>query len=129
MLGRMTEVQQLVQRYIETWNETDPGRRRALVSEVFTEDAAYTDPLVAVSGHAAIDQFVGAAQAQFAGLRFTLGSPVDAHHDQARFAWHLGEPGAESPIVIGFDVAVMREGRMREVFGFLDKAPSAGAAA
>ena len=125
----MTDVNTLIQRYIDTWNETDSARRRTLIAEVFTEDASYTDPLVAVRGQGSIDQFVATAQAQFAGLRFSLGGPVDAHHDQARFAWHLAAPGSSEPVVIGFDVAVMHAGRMREVYGLLDKAPSAAAPA
>jgi hypothetical protein len=123
----VTDAQTLVNRYIATWNETDPRRRRALIAEVYTENAGYTDPLVAVRGHDAIDQFVGAAQAQFAGLQFSLGGGVDAHHDQARFTWHLGAPGADEPVVIGFDVAVFDDGRLRDVYGFIDKAPSAAA--
>ena len=46
----MTDVNTVVQRYIDTWNETDPRRRRALIADVFTEDAGYTDPLAAVRG-------------------------------------------------------------------------------
>ena len=119
----MADAQTLVQRYIETWNETNPDRRRALIAEIFTDDAGYTDPLAAVRGHEAIDQLVAAAQSQFAGLQFSLGSAVDAHHEQARFAWHLGAPGAAAPLAIGFDVAIMGNGRLREVYGFLDKTP------
>jgi len=55
---------------------------------------------------------------------FTLGSPVDANHNQARFTWHLGPAGSE-PIVIGFDVLVADEkGQIRSVHGFLDKVPA-----
>ena len=123
MLAFVTDVHTLVRRYIDTWNETDPERRRALIAEVFTADAGYTDPLAAVRGHDAIDQLVAAAQSQFGGLQFTLGTPIDAHHNQARFAWHLAAPGSETPVAVGFDVAVMGHGQMREVYGFLDKIP------
>ena len=125
----MTDVNAAIRRYIDMWNETDSRRRRALVAQVFTEEAVYTDPLASVRGHDAIDQFVAAAQAQFPGLEFTLGGPIDAHHDQARFAWHLGAPGSSDPLVIGFDVALVKDGRLHEVYGFLDKVPSAAASA
>jgi hypothetical protein len=124
MLCSVTDIASVIERYIDVWNETDASRRRQLIAEVFAEDAQYTDPLAAVRGHDGIDQFVAAAQSQFAGLQFSLGGPIDAHHDQARFTWHLGAPGATEPVVIGFDVAVMNDGRVREVFGFLDKVPS-----
>jgi len=78
-----------------------------------------------VTGWEAIDQTVAAVQRQFAGLVFSLGGPVDAHHDQARFTWHLGTPGALEPTIVGFDVAVTQSGRFRQVYGFLDKVPSA----
>jgi SnoaL-like domain len=120
----MTDVQRVIERYIDVWNATDPGPRRELIGEVFTEDAAYSDPLAAVRGRDAIDEFIAAAQAQFAGLQFSLGGPIDAHHDQARFTWHLGAPGIEEPVVIGFDVAIFNDGRIRDVYGFLDKVPS-----
>lgn len=125
MLCSVTDFSRVIQKYIDVWNETDAARRRQLIAEVFAEDAAYTDPLAAVHGHEGIDQFIAAAQAQFAGLQFSLGSPIDAHHDQARFSWHLGAPGVTEPLAIGFDVAVMNGGRLREVYGFLDKMPSA----
>jgi SnoaL-like protein len=129
MLCHMTDVQRLIDRYIDVWNATDPQMRRELIAEVFAEDAAYTDPLAAVRGRDAIDQFVAAAQAQFAGLKFSLGGPIDAHHDQARFQWHLTAPGMAEPVAIGFDVAVFGDGRLRQVYGFLDKVPSTAAAA
>ena len=51
---------------------------------------------------------------------------VDAHHEQARFTWHLGPEGAAEPIVVGFDVAVLNGGgQIRSVYGFLDKVPAA----
>ena len=53
-----------------------------------------------------------------------LAGPVDAHHDQLRFTWHLGPEGQEAPVV-GSDVAVTDgTGRIRTVLGFLDRVPT-----
>ena len=118
-------MQEIIERYIECWNQTDPVARRALIDAVWTADASYTDPLADVRGREAIDAVIGAAQAQFPGLVFSLGGPVDANHNQARFTWHLGPDGGEA-IVIGFDVAVVdASGRLAAVYGFLDKVPAA----
>ena len=118
----MSDFDTLVQRYLAAWNETDPQRRSAAVEEVFAADVRYVDPLAAVEGRAALDGLIGAVQQQFPGFVFSPGGPVDAHHDQARFTWHLGRPGEEPP-VIGFDVAELApDGRIRLVLGFLDKA-------
>ncbi|WP_290057688.1 nuclear transport factor 2 family protein [Amycolatopsis solani] len=118
----MNDVRGLVEQYIAVWNETDGDKRRALIADVFAGDAGYTDPLGAVAGHDGIDQFVGGAQQQFAGLTFSLPAAPDAHHDLARFQWHLGTPGAE-PVAIGFDVVELRDGKIAAVHGFLDKMP------
>ncbi|AIJ23096.1 nuclear transport factor 2 family protein [Amycolatopsis methanolica] len=120
----MTDYTALAQGYIDVWNETDADKRRALVEELFTPEALFTDPIGSVRGTAAIDEFIGAAQAQFAGLEFSLGGAVDGHHDQARFMWHLSAPGATEPLAIGFDVVVVEDGRIERLLGFLDKVPS-----
>jgi hypothetical protein len=121
----MTTYDDLAQRYIDTWNETDPDARRAAVDQLYTEDARYIDPLAAADGRDAIAAMIGSVQEQFPGFVFRLAGTVDGHHNQARFGWELGPAGAEAPIV-GFDVAVAdADGRIQTVLGFLDKVPAA----
>ena len=118
-------MQEIIDRYIAAWNETEAAARRELVGSLWAADGSYTDPLADVQGPDAIAGLMGAAQQQFAGLVFTLGGPVDANHNQARFTWHLGPDGGE-PVVIGFDVVVLDgDGRIASVHGFLDKVPAA----
>jgi hypothetical protein len=120
----MSDIQHTAEAYIAVWNETDPAARRALITELFTENAEFTDPLGEVQGRGGIDQLVAGAQAQFAGLVFSVAGNADGHHDIARFTWHLGTPGAEEPLVIGFDVIKVLDGRISQIHGFLDKVPS-----
>jgi hypothetical protein len=124
MTGKDIPMQEIVERYIASWNETDAPSRRKLVEEIWADQASYIDPLAEAHGRDAIDAVIAAVQAQFPGFVFTLLGPVDAHHGQARFTWGLGPANAE-PLVIGFDVAVAAEdGRLRTVLGFLDKVPA-----
>jgi len=121
----MTAPTDLAARYLAAWNETDTEARRAAVDALFTEDARYTDPLADVAGREAIAATIAAVQGQFPGFVFRLAGPVDGHHDQLRFTWHLGPDGQEAPIA-GFDVAVTDgAGRIRSVLGFLDRVPAA----
>jgi hypothetical protein len=100
----------LIARYLDCWNETDPAARRKLIDGTWAAHASYIDPLAA-------------AQAQFPGFVFSLAGPVDAHHQQVRFSWGLGPEGAE-PLIVGFDVAVAGDdGKLVTVLGFLDKVP------
>src|SRR5438309_10545626 len=108
----------LIDRYLATWNETDAGKRRALIDELFSVDATYVDPMAEAHGRDAIDATIAAVQAQFPGFVFTPAGPVDAHHRQARFTWGLGPDGAD-PLVVGFDVAVTDDdGHITTVPGF-----------
>ncbi|MDG2538099.1 nuclear transport factor 2 family protein [Dyella jiangningensis] len=118
-----THAYALAERYIASWNETDALRRRNLIEDVYNEHARYTDPMVDAKGWEAIDATVAAVQNMFPGHRFALAGDVDAHHDTLRFQWHLAAPGADEPLVIGFDVASLQDGRIGQVFGFLDKVP------
>ena len=118
------EIDDLVARYLQTWNETDPGARRKAIDELWADDGVYTDPLAVAVGQDAIDALIAAVQGQFPGLVFTLAGPVDAHHNLARFTWHLG-PQDEEALVVGFDVVVLgHDGRISHVHGFLDKVPA-----
>ena len=113
----------IAERYIAIWNETNAGRRRAVIDELFTDRCEYIDPNVAAHGRAELEGFIGAVQSQYPGVVFTIAGQVDAHHDQARFTWHAVAPGMLEPVAIGFDVMVLDGGRIRSVYGFLDKSP------
>ena len=111
---------ELVARYLETWNETDPRARRKAIDELWAQDGVYTDPIAVAAGRDQIDATIGAVQEQFPGLVFTLAGEVDAHHDIARFTWSLGDD-----MVVGFDVLVLdADGQISKVHGFLDKVPA-----
>jgi SnoaL-like domain len=118
---------QLVERYLDTWNEADPDARKSAVATIWAEDARYVDPLADVEGRDQLSGLIGAVQAQVPGHVFRLaGDRVDAHHNVVRFGWELVPESGGEPVAIGFDVAVTDgDGRIRSVLGFLDKAPGA----
>ncbi len=110
----MTDPTTSVRTYIEMWNETDPERRRQLVSETLTDDATYLDPIMAGNGADEISDMIGAAQAQFPGHSFALVSGPDVHHDRVRFTWSLS-PAAGDPVAVGVDFATTADdGRIRQ---------------
>ena len=120
----MTATPAHAHRYLAAWNETDPDARRTAIADLFADDVRYTDPLAEVEGREQLEAAIVAVQQQFPGFVFSLAGPVDAHHDQVRFTWHLGPEGQEAPIA-GFDVAVVdAHGRIATVLGFLDRVPA-----
>lgn len=118
------DVQTIVTRYLEAFNEADADRRREHLEALYTTDCTYIDPHVDLQGAEQIDAFIAQTQERFPGVTFTLGSPIDAHHNQARFQWHAGPADAPSTY-IGFDVIVTEDGRIRNVYGFTDVGPAA----
>jgi hypothetical protein len=121
----MSDYDAVVDRYLAVWNEPDEAARRAAVDELFADGVSYVDPLAAVEGRAALDALLGAVRQQFPGHAFTVGGPVDGHHDQVRFTWNLASATSADPLVVGFDVAELdADGRINRVLGFIDKAPA-----
>lgn len=108
--------------YIDTWNETDDARRRALLDAHWVPDTCYDDPLMQARGAAQLAGLVGAVHQRFPGFRFTLRGTPDGHGDFVRLAWSLGPAGGEAPIE-GSDVIRIVEGRIRDVIGFIDRVP------
>ncbi len=120
----MSHINEIVHEYLDVFNETDEAGRRTRLRELFVGDGTYTDPHVDLRGAEQIDAFIAATHERFPGFRFTLGSEIDAHHDQARFQWHAAPAGVTEPTYVGFDVLVTDGARVRSVYGFTDSAPA-----
>ncbi|MGV9289511.1 nuclear transport factor 2 family protein [Streptomyces sp. NPDC003719] len=113
-----------VARYFEAWNAGAEARDKA-VAAAWTADGGYTDPLADVRGHEQIAALITAAHEQFPGFVFRLSGAVDGHHDTARFSWELVNEADGSAPVAGSDVITLDgEGRIRAVYGFLDRVPA-----
>ncbi len=120
----MTNPKTVAERYIATWNETDPDKRAALLRGAWAEDVSYADPLAKVAGAEALGVLIGGVHGRFPGFRFALIGEPDGHGDHVRLAWSLGPEGAPAPIE-GSDVVTISNGRIANVVGFLDKVPQA----
>ena len=121
----VTQIEKVADRYIAVWNEPDAEGRRRAVAELWTEGGTYTDPLVAAEGWQAIEEVINGVREQFSGYVFELIGDADAHHNVVRFRWELVPEGSDESVVEGFDVAVVADdGRVSDVYGFLDKIPT-----
>ena len=115
------DLSNLIDRYIDAWNETDGERRRELVAAVWSDDGTYLDPLMSGAGHDSIATMIGLAQQQFPEHRFELSFGPDAHHDAVRFAWRLYGPDGDASVAAGVDFGLVADdGRLRSVTGFLE---------
>jgi len=119
----MTDVNTIARNYIDLWNERAPARRREMLAANWTSDASYVDPLTSGDGHDGVDALISGVQQRFPDFRFRLIGDANGFGDHLRFSWGLGPDGADSPIK-GTDFAVLSDGRIRSITGFLDQVPA-----
>ena len=119
----MTDAQTIAIRYIDLWNERAPARRREILSQSWTTDARYVDPLMSGDGHDGVDALIAGVQQRFPDFKFKLIGEPNGFGDHVRFSWGLGPDGADAPIK-GTDFAVLSDGRIRSITGFLDQVPA-----
>jgi len=119
----MSTFDDLAQRYIDTWNETDPTARRAAVEQLYSEDARYVDPMALAEGRDAIAATIGAVQGQFPGFVFRLTGPVDAHHDQARSDGNSARPARKPPSSGSTSPSPTKRAESRRCSGSSTKSP------
>lgn len=118
----MTDAATIAKNYIALWNERAPERRRALLDANWCDDASYVDPLMAGDGPDNIEMLIAGVQQRFPEFRFALIGKPDGFGDHVRFSWGLGPDGSDAPIK-GTDFAVIRDGRIASITGFLDQVP------
>lgn len=106
------------------FNERDADRRRAAIADTYAPDVRWTDDEGVSVGHAALDAKAQALQdGQLAGLSFIKAGPVHQTRGLGYLAWHVVTPGTEAPIVSGFDVALVNEDRITDLFTVITSVP------
>ena len=97
------------------FNERDAGRRAAMINTIYSPDVRWTDDEGSTVGREALDAKATALQSQMQGLVFTKAGPVYETLGLGYMAFELGPPGGE-PVACGFDVAVVRNGLISELY-------------
>jgi hypothetical protein len=125
----MSNLNELVERYVAVWNEPDPERRRRSIAELWPEDGAHFTPSLEVRGHAAHETRVAGAYEKWVkarGFIFRSANNADGHHDTVRFNWEMVPAAGGKPAAVGFDFLVLgADGRIRFDYQFLDIPPAA----
>ena len=106
----------------DVFGENDPGRRRAAIDEIFTEDRVFYEPGGVHRGRDEIDRVAGAIKATHSDFRYRPIAEPEELCDGGRVQWVEGRPG-EAPANAGTDFIVVRDGRIAAVYLFFDKLP------
>ncbi|MGN6096337.1 MAG: nuclear transport factor 2 family protein [Bosea sp. (in: a-proteobacteria)] len=114
-------IRELLERNLrEVFGEDDDKRRLAAVNELWAEDGILYVPPGAIAGHEAISKFAGDLRARHPNYVYTPQGQRQVLHNAGRVAWGSGPRGA-LPSYTGWDVIIVREGRIAALYVFLDE--------
>lgn len=88
-MNAKTRFNHIAERYVASWNETDPVARRKLIDELWAEDGAYYNRFFIASGRDMIEQSVTGAHHEYFSKGFFFKSQNNAygHHRGVKFGW------------------------------------------
>ena len=119
----MTDANTIASRYIDLWNERTPDRRRAILSRELGQRRPICRPPDERRRPRRRRRARRRRAAALSGFPLSACSAKpNGFGDHVRFSWGLGPDGADSPIK-GTDFAVLSDGRIKSITGFLDQVP------
>ena len=121
MSDRIREL--LLRNIQEVFGENNATRRRAAIGELYTGDCVLYVPQGIFVGHEALDVHAGTLRAAHPRSVYTVHSQPQVLHNAGRMAWGSGPPG-EPPAQTGWDVMIVRDGKIAALYVFLDAMPS-----
>ena len=122
----MSQRQQQIEVYVDSWNEPDVDRRHELIESAWAADGADHAPAVEARGHRAINDNIARIQRKYPNRVFCRTSDVFSHKNRARYTWAMLDP-AGSATIAGVDYALFGDdGRLRRVHCVYDRKPRLG---
>jgi hypothetical protein len=123
----MSNLEELVNRYLAVWQDPDPQARCAAIAELFTEDVAHYSGDRAVHGREEMairvtDSY--RAWVEPGAYVFRSAVNADGHHGAVRFNWELVAVECGDVAGVGFEfVLLAKDGRIRADYQFIDSVP------
>ena len=105
------------------FGEIDPVRRRAVVDEIFHDDALFHDPNGGIyRGRDEIHRIAGVIKATHPDFRYQPLAPPEEIGNGGRVRWVSGLPG-QPPAYAGTDFLIARDAKIAAVYLFFDELP------
>lgn len=116
----MRAVETAIGIYFAAWNETDAGKRKAMLAPIWAAGGVYADPTAETVGIEALSDHIDGVLARLPGSRIVLRGSVETHHRFSRFSWSRVD-AAGKPMRDGVDfVEVGADGRFTRMIGFFE---------
>jgi hypothetical protein len=119
----MSNAENIAQRYVHIWNETDACARRAQVAALWIEDGTHYVKLREVHGHADLEVRVATShQANVVdkNYRFEVAGGVEHLRDMVKFNWRMVPQAGGAVAASGSIVLLAGDGRVRTDYQFID---------
>jgi hypothetical protein len=108
---------------LEVFNQRDHERRRAAIARTYADGIRWTDDDGVTVGRDALDAKAVELQARLGDLQFIAVEPTHQTLGLGYLAFQLVEPDGDTPIASGFDVAIVRDGVIAELYTVLTDPP------
>ena len=116
------DIEELINRYFESLNETNEKRRHELTKQVWAEKGKFGTPYGEVAGQDAIEALIAGVQKRFANSIVRRTTKIDGFGNYLRWGFTLSAADG-TPILSGMDFAIVENGKLQLVMGFFDFAP------
>ena len=122
----LTEIARLMEaNLLQVFNERDPARRREVIARTYAADVRWTDDDGTTAGHDALNTKAQQLQdGPLTGLMFVKKGAVYGTTGLGFLAFDLIADGKDTPVVSGFDVAVIKDHRINELWTVLTTSPA-----
>jgi hypothetical protein len=108
---------------LEVFNERDRARRLAAIARTYASDIRWTDDEGVTTGHDALDAKAEALQAKLDDLQFIADGPSHQTLGLGYQAFRLVDSAGGAVLGTGFDVAIIRDDRIAELYTVLTDEP------
>jgi hypothetical protein len=108
---------------LEVFNQRDDELRRAAIAHIYADDIRWTEDEGITIGHEALNAKAIELQARLGDLQFIAAGPTYQTLGLGYLAFQLVEPGGNTPVSSGFDVAIVRDGLIAELYTVLTDSP------
>jgi hypothetical protein len=114
---------QCIDTMLSSWNTRDSDTLAQVVEASLSFDVQFCDPLHDIRGHAAFIEMVKSFWAKNGDCVIRRASPIDAHHDRARYAWAIEWPDGRR--FGGLDAVALdlQSSKVRRIDGFFGPLP------
>jgi SnoaL-like domain len=104
---------------LQVFNERDTARRLAAIARTYADDVRWTDDDGVTTGREALNAKAVELQAKLGDLQFIAAGPAYHTTGLGLLAFNLVQPGSDAPQISGFDVAIVRDGVIAELYTVL----------